>query len=316
MKPVKFGNEKAFEITNHKTITDLKSAIKKYDIEIEYKRYHFLDKNRALELKQNKHSFVLNTFGTKYLLFLTHLNTKKYAIYINRKNETIYLVKTRFSEDLYNDTILEGESVKINEKWYFLIGDCLIYKGEINISKNFDCRLNHIDKILKDEYISDDYMEPFMLMKKDVFNYSDIQNVRDKYIPTLPFTVNGYLFKSYSISSYDILYIFPECRNVKEPVKEPVKESIKEETDGQANGQVNGQAEGHINENSSIFLMKKTEYPDVYEINTGKKTEYAGIPNIHISQVVRLWFSDKNQLRVLFKQNTINEKWEPISISE
>ena len=62
--------------------------------------------------------------------------------------------------------------------------------------------------------------------------------------------------------------------------------------------------------------MKKTEYPDVYEINTGKKTEYAGIPNIHISQVVRLWFSDKNQLRVLFKQNTINEKWEPISISE
>lgn len=308
MKPVKFGNERAFEITNHKTIIDLKSAIKKYEVDIEYRRYHFLDKNRASELKQNKHSFVLNTFGTKYLLFLTHLNSKKYAIYINRKNETIYLVKTRFSEDLYNDTILEGESVKINEKWYFLIGDCLIYKGEINISKNFDCRLNYIDRILKDDYISDDYMEPFTLMKKDVFNYSDIQNVRDKYIPTLPFTVNGYLFKSCSISSYDILYIFPECRNVKESAKESAKEQIE--------GQVEEQVKGHINENSSIFLMKKTEYPDVYEINTGKKIEYAGIPNIHISQVVRLWFSDKNQLRVLFKQNTINEKWEPISISE
>ena len=151
-------------------------------------------------------------------------------------------------------------------------------------------------------------MEPFTLMKKDVFNYSDIQNVRDKYIPTLPFTVNGYLFKSCSISSYDILYIFPECRNVKESAKESVKEQIE--------GQVEEQVKGHINENSSIFLMKKTEYPDVYEINTGKKIEYAGIPNIHISQVVRLWFSDKNQLRVLFKQNTINEKWEPISISE
>ena len=71
MKPVKFGNEKALQITNNLHIRELNNKITtNYNIDIEYKRYHFLDKTRATELKQKDHSFVLNTYGAKYLLEL------------------------------------------------------------------------------------------------------------------------------------------------------------------------------------------------------------------------------------------------------
>ena len=121
MKPIKLGNGKALQITETQTIREIGALLKKYGVDIEYKKYHFLDKNRAQELKATKHSFVLNTFGTKYLLFLTKVNSKNYAIYINRKNESFYYVKTRFSEELYSDTVLEGETVKIENDWSFLL---------------------------------------------------------------------------------------------------------------------------------------------------------------------------------------------------
>ena len=111
MKPIKLGNGKALQITEVQTIREITTLLKKYGVDIEYKRYHFLDKNRAQELKSTKHSFVLNTFGTKYLLFLTKVNSKNYAIYVNRKNESFYYVKTRFLDELYSDTILEGEAL-------------------------------------------------------------------------------------------------------------------------------------------------------------------------------------------------------------
>lgn len=313
MKPVKLGNEKALQLTNNLLIRELNNKItSNFNIEIENKRYFFLDKNRANELKQKEHSFVLNTFGQKYLLFLTHVNFKPYAIYINRKNGTFFLVKTRFSIELYDDTIFEGETVKINEKWYFLLSDCLVYRGEELMTKFFSQRYKRIEELLSDHYISDPYLEPFALIKKDVFNYSEIEDVKEKYIPRLPFNVNGYLFKCEENSSYDILYIFPECRNKASPTNkeesvqkvEEIVEEIKQDE-----------------KNEATFLMKVTEYPDLYEIYMFDKSKskkarvgYAGIPNIPTSVMVKGWFSelkDGEELYAKFKKNPINEKWIP-----
>lgn len=318
MQPVKLGNEKALQITNSLMIREINNKLNStYNVDVEYKRYHFLDKTRAAELKQKDHSFVLNTFGAKYLLFLTHINFKPYAIYINRKNSTFFLVKTRFSEKLYNDTILEGESVKINEKWYFLLSDCLVYEGNNIMTSSYSNRYEIIKNIIDEHYISDSFLEPFQLLKKDIFNYSDIELVKEKYIPSLPFSVNGYLFKCENNASYDILYIFPECRN-----------KSKTDTDKSSTSPNNLSPCKRIEENvyeklddksDATFLMKTTEYPEVYEIfmfdkNKGKKARvgYAGIPNIQVSVMVREWFTNPElTLCVKFKKHPINEKWIP-----
>ena len=314
MKPIKLGNGKALQITETQTIREIGARLKKYGVDIEYKKYHFLDKNRAQELKATKHSFVLNTFGTKYLLFLTKVNSKNYAIYINRKNESFYYVKTRFSEELYSDTVLEGETVKIGNDWSFLLSDIHLYRANNLQTQTFDERYRRMTKLLNDEYISDEYIEPFLLFKKDVFDYSDIKSVREKYVPTLPFQVNGYLFKSSVVATYDILYIFPECRNKKEEevgTREPSDSVVAPENSPKKTKEVPD------TKDEMIFITKKTEYPDVYELYESPKAkifDYAGIPTIGVSKLMREWFGEKTELVILFRKNKINERWVPVSV--
>ena len=313
MKPIKLGNGKALQITEVQTIREISALLKKYGVDIKYKRYHFLDKNRAQELKSTKHSFVLNTFGTKYLLFLTKVNSKNYAIYVNRKNESFYYVKTRFLEELYSDTVLEGEALKIGNDWSFLVSDIHLYRAKSLQSNTFDERYRCITKLMSDEYISDDYIEPFRLLKKDVFDYTDIKSVRDKYIPTLPFQVNGYLFKSSGVSTYDILYIFPECRNKKEDEvgREPSDAVIASETSPKKVKEVPEMKD------EMGFITKKTEYPDVYELyesSNSKMYDYAGVSTIGVSKLMREWFAEKTELVILFRKNKINDRWEPDSV--
>ena len=313
MKPIKLGNGKALQITEVQTIREISALLKKYGVNIEYKRYHFLDKNRAQELKSTRHSFVLNTFGTKYLLFLTKVNSKNYAIYVNRKNESFYYVKTRFLEELYSDTVLEGETLKIGSDWSFLVSDIHLYRSKSLQSNTFYERYRCITKLMSDEYISDDYIEPFRLLKKDVFDYTDIKSVRDKYIPTLPFQVNGYLFKSSAVSTYDILYIFPECRNKKEDEvgREPSDAVIASETSPKKVKEVPEMKD------EMEFITRKTEYPDVYELyesSNSKMYDYAWLSTIGVSKMVREWFGEKTELVILFKKNKINDRWEPVSV--
>jgi L-rhamnose mutarotase len=327
------GNEKALQITNALHIQELTNKISQYGIDIEYKRYHFLDKNRANELKQKEHSFVLNTYGAKYLLFLTYVNFKPYALYINRKNSTFFLVKTRFDVSLYQDTMLEGETIKINDKWYFYVGDCLVYKKANLVVKSYSNRYEILGNILANDYVSDPYMEPFELIRKDKYEYEDIMGVKNVLIGKLPFRVNGYVFKCLEAASYDILYIFPECRNGgnSSPPLTPitsqsgenksstlVKQSSDDiiETSLQSLKQV--QTKG---KDEAKFLMKKTEFPDVYEIymfdstNSKKaKVGYAGIPNIECSVMVKKWFIDKEEIYAKCKKNPVNEKWIPVQL--
>ena len=66
-----------------------------------------------------------------------------------------------------------------------------------------------------------------------------------------------------------------------------------------------------------IFISKKTEYPDVYELyesSNSKMYDYAGIPTIGVSKMVREWFGDKTELAILFRKNKINDRWEPVSL--
>jgi hypothetical protein len=310
-------------------IQELTNRISQYGIDIEYKRYHFLDKNRANELKQKEHSFVLNTYGAKYLLFLTYVNFKPYALYINRKNSTFFLVKTRFDVTLYQDTMFEGETIKINEKWYFYVGDCLVYKKANIIVQSYTKRYEILGNILANDYVSDSYMEPFEIIRKDKYEYEDIMGVKNGLISSLPFRVNGYVFKCLEAASYDILYIFPECRN-----KQPDDESPKNV--GQSSSSVVVQSGGNTiqqppqqavlvqpkGKDEAKFLMKKTEFPDVYEIymfdssNSKKaKVGYAGIPNIECSVMVKNWFLDKDEIYAKCKKNPVNEKWIPVQLA-
>ena len=178
------------------------------------------------------------------------------------------------------------------------------------INEPFRFRHSTLQNIVTNQYVSDPYMEPFQLFVKDKFEYKDMENVKASYCESLPFRTNGFLFKCEDKSSYDILYIFPECRNKKE------KDSDSTASDSPKIESVKN------SKTDATFLMKNTEFPDVYEIYMfdakGKeaKVGYAGIPNIQCSMMVKNWFSEKDSLYAKFSKNIINEKWIPQQIVE
>jgi len=42
--------------------------------------------------------------------------------------------------------------------------------------------------------------------------------------------------------------------------------------------------------------------------------DYAGIPTIGVSKLMREWFGEKTELVILFRKNKINERWVPVSV--
>jgi len=197
----------------------------------------------------------------------------------------------------------------------FLVSDCLAYCGEQIIMKTFSQRYDIISKIIDEDYVTDSYLEPYTLIKKEKFRYGDMIDVKERYIPKLPFRINGYLFKTEDTASYDILYIFPECRNKLEDKKEEVTSPP----------QTPQPKELSEDKNEAVFLMKTTEFPDVYEIymfdNTkGKRARvgYAGVPNIQCSVMIKSWFENNTsgELYVKCKKNPVNDKWIPYSLDE
>ena len=266
-----------------------------------------MDKNRAKELKQKKHSFVLNTNGSKYFLFLTNFNGKYYALYISRKEISLNLVKSRFAEDLYEDTCIEGEIIKIDGRWFFYVSDLLLYKGKNIYNEGFIERYDKLKYLINNEYKSDFSLEPFTLILKEKFEYNQLKTVYDNYIDSCPFKVNGYVFKMDKPSEYDILYIFPEFRNKKR------KESI-------SNENIENNEITNNEKDEQIFTLKITEYPDVYEllekkINKYSKIQYACIPNIAKSREIKNWIDEnKDEYNVKCSFNTLYKKWIPIQL--
>jgi hypothetical protein len=178
-------------------------------------------------------------------------------------------------------------------------------------------------------------MEPFELIRKEKYDYEDIMGVKNGLIEKLPFRVNGYVFKCLEAASYDILYIFPECRNGggngSSPHSTPciVESGNKSSTlITQSNDDIIQKPSQSVKQVQSIkgkddakFLMKKTEFPDVYEIymfdssNSKKaKVGYAGIPNIECSVMVKNWFLDKEEIYAKCKKNPVNDKWIPVQL--
>ena len=156
--------------------------------------------------------------------------------------------------------------------------------------------------------------------------------VKNSLIGTLPFRVNGYVFKCLETASYDILYIFPECRNKQQedggnynsPPHTVIDKPIITAQSGRQSIQMPSQQVLSVlpkSKDEAKFLMKKTEFPDVYEIymfdssNSKKaKVGYAGIPNIECSIMVKNWFIDKEEIYAKCKKNPVNDKWIPVQL--
>jgi len=319
-----FGKQSNFIQSSSKLYNAVNKNIESIGrFKIESKYYSFLNKKNLNCLKNYKFFVLLKSFGKNYILFLTNIDNKKYAIFINKKNNVMNIVQFNFTDDLYEGTLLDGEIVK-NEynKYIFLINDIPYYKGKSQITNNFEQRNILIDEILENNYVMD---KELYIVKKRYFEFNEINDLVENYSKILNYKCSGLLFKNNNNFGDNYLFSFPECRsdskilkngitidNQKVIVEEDHKIvspkqnnkkdllNISNHSDSDNTDELFGEIE-NVNEDNDILIDKKTcnfminptSLPDIYELycyssnNNIEKCSYASVPDINTSNYLK-----------------------------
>jgi len=253
MKSVYFSNKKSLQIVSPNIRNDIKSQINNMgSFNLSSKYYTFLNKKNVNNLKESNFMVSLSTFGKKFILYITKYNQKKYCIFINKKNDIMTVTQLKFTDEIFNGTLFDGELVKNNEdKWIYLINDIAYYKGENIITKSFNDRQKIIENILSREHQQDeDNNETLFISKKVYFKFNNIKDLCERYINHLNYKCSGIYFKNTNNFSDNYLFIFPECRTDSKVLNNTNKTELKK-TINDVNNEIN--EENEENEDDDLF---------------------------------------------------------------
>jgi hypothetical protein len=194
---------------------ELKSRIlneisEKYNKKIIEKHYDkFTDSSYAL-LNARPYIMCLRSNGNPYFLYLTKIGGVNQCVFIDKKIQVGYMyprmviVKLWFNEALFTNTLFEGEMVKSNGKWTFLLHDIYVKADASLIKINVIKRYNMMYEVLSNEYKSS-YQDICCLKIKKLFHYNDpIVEFKD----TLPYTSRGIYFMPLYFNFKQILFNF------------------------------------------------------------------------------------------------------------
>ena len=301
-----FGKQSNFIQSSSSLYNNVIQSISNIGVfKIQSKYYSFLNKKNLDNLLNYKFHVLLKSFGKNYILFLTKINDKKYNIFINKKNNVMNIVNIHFSDELYNGTLLDGEIVK-NEynKYIFLLNDIPYYKGSSLITKNFEERNIFLEKLINNEYKSDNELH---ISIKKYFSINEINDLVNNYMKILSYKCAGLLFKNNSNFGDNYLFSFPECRSDSKILKNGVTidnqkvvvneehiiinpkhsnnefKNINENNENNENDnelfgelekveiinnshQSQTQTQTQINKETCNFMINPTSLPDIYEL--------------------------------------------------
>ena len=135
---ISFCDSIAFNIKSDKIKKKILDDINNISsIKIIQKHFDVLNKNHFQKLNDIPHLVSLKTNGNPYLLYLTKYNFINLSIFIDKKIQPGYFLPRmiityfQFDEELYNNTLFEGEMIKDKDgNWIFIINDLYIHKNK------------------------------------------------------------------------------------------------------------------------------------------------------------------------------------------
>ena len=312
----------------------LETLNNKYEISINQKDYVLLRSSYCSNLKKNDHVIVTKSNGNPYYLFLTKYNGINTCFYIDKKIKEgftlprILISKQRFEENVFNDTLLEGELIKTkNNNWLFLFSNIYVYKGQ-NIDSNMIDKFNNIYYLLSNEYYQDEDLDPCRYEIKKIFDFNQFNEMIDNFIPNLPYSIKGLIFLPINKKYNNLLYIINN--NYKNSTKKDKKTVnygiVDKEKDFDIKNEISLFNEDIKNkENTNLIKCKilNTDTPDIFNLHIMHNNEYllfgiAHVQTLKCSKFVKKIFKNNkgNDLIVNCKYSTQFNKWEPISLSE
>uniref|UniRef100_A0A6C0EKV0 mRNA capping enzyme adenylation domain-containing protein n=1 Tax=viral metagenome TaxID=1070528 RepID=A0A6C0EKV0_9ZZZZ len=348
LSEIDFCNGVGYNIKNIRSKSSLLESIyKKFNITL--KNNYIQYSNRELDkLKKNNYLMSVQTSGQSYFLYLTKIHNKNYSLFIDKKvakDHTlpkIIVVNYRFNESLYNNTIFNGELVKLfNNKWEFIINDIIVYNDKI-YNKHFYEKLTLIHDVLENKYICDSNLEILSLKVKRYFNPDQFNMLINTFINKCNYKITGLLFTPLN-NSPTIMFNFTQQKVYNTTIKfltdsNSYLESIKYEqklleesnneillSDIKDDDQILldlleniNQAPIIINNKSFVFDIKKTDLPNIFILYCNKnnikiKHSIARIDTLECLYLVMSAFKKNACVKCIYSPEY--NKWIPIEIS-
>ncbi len=290
----------------------LKKLEKDYYVTINNRSFYIISPKNIKFIEKNNYILSVKSIGALYYLFLTKINDEDYCIFIDKKVKNghktprMLLVNYKFSTELFNDTLFEGELLRNNDNdWIYIINDLLIYNKEIMKSNDIIQKFKMVYKILSEYYIRDSYLEICPLYVKKLIPYHEFDYLINQYIPNLNYKCRGIYYEGIKKGNKlpnPHLYLFP--RNYI-----PTKINTPIHSDKKINKDIGNK---NIESNSNnIFMLKKTDKSDIYNLydNSQEFIGIALIDKLHISKKIYRWMKKEDNINVKCVYCEEMKKW-------
>ena len=115
---ISFCDKNSLNINSDITKEEIINLLEKFNVSIKKKKAYILNEKTLDNITKNDHYISIRTKGNSYLLFMIKLNDINYCFFVDKKiNENykyprIITTKYRFSDDIFNGTIFDGELIK------------------------------------------------------------------------------------------------------------------------------------------------------------------------------------------------------------
>ena len=291
---------------------------KNYYVSIKDKNFYILNQKNIKYIEKNPHILSVKSSGSLYYLFLTKINDTNFCFFIDKKIKEghnyprIISINYRFDDELFNDTLFDGELLRDkDENWLYIINNLVIHKGTLMKDKHINKKLNIVYDILTNHYLRDSHLEICPLYVKRLFANHEFDYMINTYIPSLNFNCRGIYFEGIrNLNNH--LYLFPRNQKfTKVEKKEPVKKVIIKK---------NNSPKVELGDRKYIrFMVRKIDVTkDIYNIyclNNDEIHKYGGahVQNMRTSKYLRKCFQDDvDNITMNCEYNPSMEKWKPI----
>lgn len=211
-KLVSFAQKKGYQIDDPDFIKYLKDKINnKYHLNLKTgnKYYKFLEEKDFPVLNKYPHLVCFNLNQKPTYLYLTTYQDQKFCIYFDAELSQFTTVKHRFSSELYQDTLLEGELVKVSQQHYiYLLSDLLVWRHRVN-QDPLDQKMETLQNMISKNYKSDPGFDPCQILVKDFVEYQYLDSFFNDYLTTVSYQqyVSGLIFRPMVKSNRNIIVV-------------------------------------------------------------------------------------------------------------
>ena len=293
---------------------------KNYYISIKDRNFYIINQKNVKYIEKNPNILSVKSSGSLYYLFLTQIDGENLCFFIDKKIKEghecprIISVNYRFDEELYQNTLFEGELLRDNDQnWLYIINNLILCQGKLMKDKHINHKINLVYDILTNKYSRDTHLEICPLYVKRLFANHEFDYMVKTYIPSLNYNCRGIYFEGIrNLSNH--LYLFP--RNHKFKKIEPVH---KREEQPKIVKRVNVNNEVDLTNRKYIrLIVRKTDMSDIYNLYCLDNDEIyncggAHIQNLKTSKYMRKCFHNgEDNITMNCEYNPSMEKWKPI----